>query len=159
MPKFTPEPVHDEAWWKGRDLMNIIGFDKVMCDGDANGKAYHVAPENWVASVNYASEPFAPIGGYEVVFPTATDCLYWIRWMLLPYDCDVNDTYSIKQIELFGNIRDIAEVIDSAPDGTDAGELIMKLRIRIIRALQREELALYYIKPGEDYLRNLEDPL
>lgn len=152
MEKFSQKPVHDEAWWRSRELINIIGFDDEMCNSDEDGRADHVEPENWVACADYYR--LSGCFGCEVLFPTVTDCLYWIRWILLTSDCDVKATYSNEEVELFGAVKEIAQEIDEAPEGTNAGEMILNLRERIYRSLTNKNFELFYIKSEEEYLRD-----
>jgi len=151
MSKFIPEPVYDETWWKTRNLINAIGFDNEMCIFEE----VEIKPEQWIACGVLTSEIYAPIEGYQVVFPTATDCLYWIRWVLLPFDCDLDQICDLEKIELFGTTKEIAQKFDESKDGTKT-EYMLKEILDILDLpayFQDGNLDLYYIKSGEQYIR------
>lgn len=146
MPKFTPDPEKDESWWMNLELINPLGFDNEMCDDERE-----IKPGNWVACGAILGERYGTLEGYKVVFPTSTDCLYWVRWMLLPYECDVDFTYSIKDTKLFGFSKEMADQIDNAPDGINSEKLIFQFREKLPFTLKDMGVELYYLKSYEEF--------
>ena len=144
--------MHDEEWWKNIKFFNIIGFDNEMCDDNLEEK-----PGNWVAYAVYLSEPFHPITGYRVLFPTPTDCLYWIRWLVLPEACMEHDLQDRKEIVLTGKAKEIADIIDQASDKTPSVDLILRLRNEVRKWMSEENKDIFFIGPVEEHKKSIDD--
>ena len=120
MPKFIPEPKYSEEWWKSIEVYNIIAFDNEMCFSNL---LTDEKPDKWMAFAVYKGEPFPPSLGYRVLFPTATDCLYWIRWLVLPEECLESGMEDRKDIILTGKQKKSLKIIDNSFDGTNSADL------------------------------------
>lgn len=131
----------DEEWWKYRKIINPLWFDDVMCDETISEK-----PGNWVLYGNYHSEPFAPAGGYRVLFPTSLDCLFWIRWVFLPY-LNSNDSIIFGgDVELTGELNKFADEIDSNLGKGISKEFIESVIEKIIHLNNDQDLEIYNIQ-------------
>ena len=148
MPKFIPEPKYEENWWKSHEVYNIIGFDGEFCDDQINAK-----PGNWVAYAVYHSEFMPPFGGYRVLFPTATDCLNWIRWMVLPEECLNGEEKKRTKVVLTGKAKEIAEIIDGATDKTPSEEILRLIRDAVIKDIGKDK-DIYFIGSIEEDREN-----
>lgn len=117
MHKFIPEPVHSSEWWSENPIVNALGQDQWENEP--------ITGKSWVICGGYISEPYAPVHGYPRTFPTATDCLLWLRWMALPDMSEGDlDNKSQKEIELIPEIKEIADIIDNAADGSNSEEML-----------------------------------
>ena len=145
MTKYLPKPIFDEDYWKNCDVYNIIAFNKECCYDQIEAQ-----PGNWVAYAVYHSEFIPPVGGYRVLFPTATDCLYWIRWMVLLEECLNVEDMKRTEVLLTGKAKEIAEIIDGAPDGTRSEELMKIIRPHIVQELG-EDKDIFFVGSIEEY--------
>ena len=153
MTRYYPNPVHDANWWGSIELINPLGVNDKFGDLETE----NIAGKNWLAFGNFIDEPYAPPQGYRVVFPTSTDCLLYIRWVLLPYECDNDEYKNGKEVELFGKPKEIADIIDQAPDETSAEEMIVTIREETTNALVNCGFEIYTLMSGQDYLNDLKE--
>ena len=85
---------------------------------------------SWIAWSSYSQPHYESITGEAVWFPTPTDCLLWFRWIVLPQSQEVFERSSPilgLNVSLSGVSKRLAEMIDSAPDGTSSGRILKKL--------------------------------
>lgn len=152
MANFIPAPKYSEEWWKSIPIYNIIGFDQEMCSETAEPQ-----PGNWLAFAVYNSEFCAPAMGYRVLFPTSTDCLYWIRWLVLPESCDYDDDQPRAGIVLSGKAEELAGLIDGSPEGTHAEDLLRSIRDNVRDWITDDHKTIFLICSLEEYEEMLQD--
>ena len=154
MTSFIPQPVHDADWWGSINLWNPLGMDDKFGDVEIE----EITDDSWVAIGNFIDEEYAPAEGYRVFFPTSTDCLLWVRWYLLPFECDNEEHNKTgKEVQLFGKSKEIAYRIDQAPDGTNSEKLIADIKEEITHALVNGGFDLYTLMSGQEYLNDLKE--
>jgi hypothetical protein len=141
MPKYFSTQFHSEEWWKKVGIINPIGFDNVICNDELP-----VKKGNWTLYGNYQSEPFPPTGGYRVLFPTASDCLLWIRWVFLPHICTDDDLLLGEEVELYGEAKQIAMEIDKNISIKDSTMILGEIKSKIININYHQELEIYSIE-------------
>ena len=75
----------------------------------------------WVAGAVHRSEPSAPLTGYFLPFDTASWCLGWFRWWVLPGCCVEEgfegEDFMPSDVKLEGEYARVAEVIDKSEQG------------------------------------------
>lgn len=152
MANLIPAPKYSEDWWKSIHINNIIGFDQEMCSETAEPQ-----PGNWLAYAVYNTEFCAPAMGYRVLFPTATDCLYWIRWLVLPESGDFDDTQPRTGIVLTGKAKELARLIDGSPEGTHAEDLLRSIRNDVRNWMTDEQKTIYLICSIDEFYEMQKD--
>ena len=152
MPKFLPVPNHDEDWWMNVTQPNIIGFDDEMCSDLTDEK-----PGNWVAYAYYTSEMYPPAMGYRVIFPTSTDCLYWIRWIVLPDSCELGEFKPRNEIIFKGKVKEFADTIDQFPDYSNSKEILNALKQDICLMMSDKEKEILFIGSLVEFKKSLGD--
>ncbi len=148
MTHFFPEPLHDVEWWGNIQLSNPLGMPNKF----GTFEIEDITQDNWLAFGNFISEWYPPVEGYPIVFPTATDCLMWVRWYLLPYECDNEEYKTGKEVILIGKPKEIAERIDAVPSGTNSDELLKAIREDVIHSLENGDFELYNLRSSQEYL-------
>lgn len=136
--EFSPAPMYDSAWWRRQPLDNT-GF-MVLGELREGLQATPTALSVVVPSC-VDGEPWPDPYCYPSVFPTFTDLVLWIRWCGLPMEerlvelyatsddphDEVLDGFCGEEVALTGARLEIARMIDEAPAGTDARELVERL--------------------------------
>ncbi len=94
--KYLPTPNHSDTWWSYQKLMNIMG-----------DWPYEISKDSWIVCCSFTSEMYAPMSGYPMIHSTSTDCLLWLRWLVLPIVSDYDDYPDKKgvEIELTGDCK------------------------------------------------------
>jgi hypothetical protein len=125
MTPFTPEPQFPEEWWQDLDLSEVDPYT-AMDEFDAA-----VGADTWVACALWTGEVSAPPSGYVPWFPTATDLVLWLRWVVLATSVSAvaRDATRTKagDVVLSGEAATVARIIDGAPDGTSAADVLGQL--------------------------------
>lgn len=101
-----PKPYFDIDFWKSVELINLLGAGSFE-----EGPVQNIS---WVACCGYWSEPYSPYIGYPVIFSTVSDCLLWLRWVVLGYACSDGDNPPAETVKLTGIYLEIANEIDQA---------------------------------------------
>ncbi len=121
MPQFSPQPLNPETWWINRRIDDVWGV------GEDPSYKLRFGPDTWLAWVVYWSESDPPPWGYPVVFPTATDCLMWLRWCVIPGECWADDEVA-SEVEIGDPaLQELVDRIGGYPDGTRSERVLAEV--------------------------------
>lgn len=141
MPKFSPPSFHSEDWWKSQEILNSLAMeDNADC-------VKRFGPDTWIAWAVYWSEAYPPLWGYPTIFPTATDCLMWLRWYVIPDESGGQGEVA-SEVEIAApELRYLADLIDGYPDGTRSdwvlAEVLGGLRLENLNICKMESIHGY----------------
>ena len=149
MAKFYPEPEVNQEYWASTTLYNVIGFD---IPGIGDNQNLSLNKNSWVVYAFYTSEPFPAPMGYPVHFPTSTDCLLWIRWLVLPSFALTEEEVTGDRIVLKGDLKEFADEIDQAPENSMSEEILTKLTHKLKNLCESHGLYICFIGTVHDFL-------
>ena len=124
----VPASVRPSTWWAQLDLTdsNPIGAAQLL-EVDSS-------PSTWIAWSVMEESLYESPTGYATFLPTSTDCLWWFRWVLLPWTDPNSYIWDYPQptgetVSLTGAASELAEQIDGARGGDKAEDLLRALSL------------------------------